>query len=441
VIALAHGNAQGQLGLAVWRELVPQAAMRRRRRAASPRRVRVLSPPHGALTSRRYKPPHVGIPVRKQQRVAGAAPTTLSDHAPRDRRQPMSFHPTIATAQRGETSPMYRTRSTRRALACTIAGLALAALGAQRASASTAYGDLNNFDVFNDTGTDCHGFEIELDDVRSTDITYTYDYNHYGVPTITEDASDPAHPKVVVRYAATYDAALNGFSAHTAVPAAPPSPTDGHQCTNPAVNIGCEHFGVGYYGVPTAVRYHWLVENPAAPGTLMQGPAVNVSTPTWAYYPPGPAQPVAQVQAVIPAPPAPEAPVYEFGDAVWVKSIVTTSHNNQKVELKDLVSDDPDDPADRNWRNGEPDDVRSRMGPAADRVQERQRRQQRARGRQGGSAGRRRGGHAAVRILQVRRSARSGDQRGEVRQVSAGGRSGAEWLQAGVRSRRGGHPR
>jgi hypothetical protein len=233
----------------------------------------------------------------------------------------------------------------------------LAVSASNPAAASTAYGDLNNFDVFNDTGTDCHGFEIELEDIHSTDITYTYDYNHYGVPTITEDNSDPAHPKVFVRYAAKFDAASGGFSAHTMVPSTPPSPTDGHQCTDPTVNIGCEHFGVGYYGAPTVVRYKWLIEDPAAPGTLIHGPAVNVSTPSWSYYPPAPAQPVAQVQARILAPPPPPAPVYEFGEAVWVKSIVTTSHNNQPVELRDLVSDDPDDPSDENWRNGEPDEV------------------------------------------------------------------------------------
>ena len=73
-----------------------------------------------------------------------------------------------------------------------LVGLALVAMGSRPAMASTAYGDLNNFDVFNDTGTECHGFEIELDDIHSTDITYTYDWNHYGAPTITEDNSDPA---------------------------------------------------------------------------------------------------------------------------------------------------------------------------------------------------------------------------------------------------------
>ena len=71
------------------------------------------------------------------------------------------------------------------------------------AHASTAYGTLNNFDCVNDTGVEAHGFEIELDDVHSTDITYTYDYNHYGIPKITQDNTDPAHPKVFIRYAAT----------------------------------------------------------------------------------------------------------------------------------------------------------------------------------------------------------------------------------------------
>lgn len=233
--------------------------------------------------------------------------------------------------------------------------LAIALAGVSPAAASTAFGDLNNFDVFNDTGHECHGFEIELDDVRSVDVTYTYDWNHYGAPTITEDSTDPAHPKVFVRYAAKPAAA--GFSAYTAVPAAPPAPTDGHMCTNPAVNLGCEHFGVGYYGTPSVVTYHWLVEDPFAPGTLIRGPAVNVATPSWSYFPPAPGQPIAQVQAVIQAPPPPPAPVYEFGDAIWVKSIVTTSHNNGVVALADLVSDDPDDPADVNWRNGEPDEI------------------------------------------------------------------------------------
>src|SRR6185369_9824930 len=86
-----------------------------------------------------------------------------------------------------------RRRAWRRAALVGALGLAFAANAATPSAASTAFGDLNNFDVFNDTGTDCHGFEIELDDVHSADVTYTYDWNHYGTPTITEDNTDPAH--------------------------------------------------------------------------------------------------------------------------------------------------------------------------------------------------------------------------------------------------------
>jgi hypothetical protein len=111
------------------------------------------------------------------------------------------------------------------------------------AQASTAYGSLNNFDVYNDTGESCHGFEIELEDIHSTAITYTYDWNHYGAPTITEDDSDPSHPKVLVRYAAKYQDGV--FTAFTAVAASSPVPTNGHMFHNPSVNFGFEHIGVG----------------------------------------------------------------------------------------------------------------------------------------------------------------------------------------------------
>ena len=47
----------------------------------------------------------------------------------------------------------------------------------------------------------------------------------------------------------------------------------------------------------------------------------------------------------------------QFGKAVWVKEIKTTTHNAEKVKLRDLVSDDPDDANDKNWKNNEPDEV------------------------------------------------------------------------------------
>jgi hypothetical protein len=218
---------------------------------------------------------------------------------------------------------------------------------------STAYGTLNNFDCVNDTGVDAHGFEIELEDIRCTDISYTYDYSHYGVPNISEDLSNPLHPRVIVRYASRKNPD-GSWAAYTAVPSGPINPTDGHQFTDPSINFGGEHFGVGYNANPTAVRYNWLIDD--GTGNLVKGPPVMVSTPTWTYSPPIGGAPANVVAAIVPPPPAPEnPPAYQFGDAVWVKSIKTTTHNANKVRLQDLVADDPGFPDP--WANGEPDEV------------------------------------------------------------------------------------
>lgn len=232
--------------------------------------------------------------------------------------------------------------------------LCVSALAPSDARASTAYGSINNFDCVNDTGSECHGFEIEIEDCQSTDITYTYDYNHYGTPKITQDDSIAGHPKCVIRWESKKNPD-GSWASYTAIPSGPIAPTDGHQFTNPNVNFGGEHFGAGYRAPVGAIRYQWLVDDGA--GNLAHGGAVQVSTPSFTYFPPAGVQP-AQVQAVIEPPPEPpEVPTFEFGPAVWVKEIRTTTHNNQKVELRELVSDDPDDPDDVNWRNGEPDEV------------------------------------------------------------------------------------
>jgi hypothetical protein len=219
--------------------------------------------------------------------------------------------------------------------------------------ASEAYGSLNNFDVVNDTGEPCHGFEIEIEDIHSRDITYTYDWNHYGVPRITEDDSDPLHPRVNIYYEAKKNED-GSWSAYTAVPEGPVAPTDGHQFIDPSVNFGGEHFGAGFYGNPTTVRYFWLRDDGF--GNLVRGNPVYIATPAFSYGPP-PGGGAVQVQAVIEPPEPPEIPVKEFGEATWVKVTRTETHNDNRVELRDLVSDDPEDPDDRNWRNGEPDEV------------------------------------------------------------------------------------
>jgi hypothetical protein len=236
--------------------------------------------------------------------------------------------------------------------------LAMMAFGPQDANASTTYGDLNNFDAVNDTGQECHGFEIEIEGVHSTEITYTYDWNHYGPPRITEGlSSSGTGTSVFIRYESLKN--TDGtWKAFTAVPIGPMLPTDGHACTDPSVNQGCEHFGVGYYGAPTAMRYNWLVDYG---GVLVHHTSpVMVGTPSFTYVPPAPAQP-AVVAAVIPAPVVPIPPdnngIPQFGEPSFVKVIKTTTHNANNVVLRDLVSDDKNGDGLNDWQNAEPAQV------------------------------------------------------------------------------------
>ena len=232
---------------------------------------------------------------------------------------------------------------------------ALLAGPASSARASVAYGTISNFDTVNDTGHVCHGFEIEVEDCHSTDIGGTYNYNHYGTCSYIEDNTEAAHPRTFIRWASKKNPD-GSWAAHTAIPAGPINPTNGHQFTNPSVNFGGEHFGAYFRKAVGAIRYFWLIDDGL--GNLIRCGQVQVSSPAFTYYPPAVGQNIpARVQAVIEPPEPPEVPVKEFGDALWVKEIKTTTHNKNKVPLRDLVSDDPDDENDKNWRNGEPDEV------------------------------------------------------------------------------------
>src|SRR5450432_2996440 len=71
-------------------------------------------------------------------------------------------------------------------------------------SAQTLTGSLSNFDVLNDTGQQCHGFEIELHGISSKDVGFTFGapYIRYDLPTVVDIPGG-----VVVRYASSKDAA------------------------------------------------------------------------------------------------------------------------------------------------------------------------------------------------------------------------------------------
>ena len=245
----------------------------------------------------------------------------------------------------------------RRQLALALATLVTLFLTGRVVLASQAYGTVNNFDVVNDTSNQCHGFEIELDDTHSTDLTYTFDYNHYGVPQLREEAAYDAtlglwHTNVFVDYQAVWT--NTDWSAYTAVPSSNIPPTMGHQFTNPNINFGGEHFGVGYRNNPSKVYYFWMTDNGSH--TLSRSGQVYVSTPTFTYNPPPAAGQPAAAQAVIPAPILPMSyicPNPEFSDAVWCKVITTTSQTNTPISINDLMTPDTNDPTAKDWRNGQ----------------------------------------------------------------------------------------
>lgn len=220
-----------------------------------------------------------------------------------------------------------------------ITALLASFLAINPASAQVTFGALSNFDVFNDTGGECHGFEIELDGVSAADVTYTFGapYERYGNPTLVDFAGG-----VYVRYQSQYDTVAKKFLQATPLAPSPITPTAGHACYNggPIGNYltsGCEHFGIGLTKNPTNTVYRWLVGDPATGALQPTGTKVSIPAPVWNVVPPVvPGNPPV-VQAAIQAPPLEPGDV--FGEAQWVKVFVTETPN--QAVLHHLVTDDP----------------------------------------------------------------------------------------------------
>jgi hypothetical protein len=88
----------------------------------------------------------------------------------------------------------------------------------------------SNFDVFNDTGTECHGFEIELDGISADKVVYTFGgtYERYGNPIVTNFAGG-----TFVRSQSPWDAVNMKFTQTTLMAPAVVTPTNGHACCTP----------------------------------------------------------------------------------------------------------------------------------------------------------------------------------------------------------------
>lgn len=214
-------------------------------------------------------------------------------------------------------------------------------------------GFLGNFDVINDTGQTCYGFEIDLEGIHSTDVTDVFggpgrgfptgrgydaatSVERYGSPSIAEYNNGVTFGTKVT-YSALYDGMNWDFST--------PSGnfiTPGDNCwTGGGVSYGpntpCDHFGVGTSATPTKTTYSWLHESSPNVLTNANG-VVNLPAPVWQVIPPPPDQPLAPPQVVAKVE-APEPQAFEFGDALWVK--VFTTELEDAAELEDLIGGNP----------------------------------------------------------------------------------------------------
>lgn len=209
---------------------------------------------------------------------------------------------------------------------------------------SEVYGSIDNFDVVNDTGETAHGFEIEIEDIHSNDITSVFgsadrwpNMERYGAPTIVE-FSDAATGRFGVKI--TYLATNNGsWSAGTPSGTLPVSPSDscwplGAKDYGPL--YPCDHFGVSARVNTPKVKYSWLVETRGNPSVLTPVLA-TVPNPVWTVTPVPPVANVPQPPIVHVAIAAPAPNQFEFGEPRWVK--VTATGTMQNVAVEDLVAE------------------------------------------------------------------------------------------------------
>ncbi|GMV98830.1 MAG: hypothetical protein AMXMBFR83_31780 [Phycisphaerae bacterium] len=181
-------------------------------------------------------------------------------------------------------------------------------------------GTMSNFDVFNETGTNAYGAELELEGCHSSDVTKTYP-SHFDNMTMTE-FSDGARFGTRITFTG-YNFDPVGYIIPTVG-----MNTNGHY----AVNLkGCEHFGFAVRVQPTATRYYWLDQNQQRIGTT----PLAIPTPTWTYVPPpNPVDPpIVRARVEVPEP----AEVHvQRPDSIWMK--VYKTEIEREVDLLELIS-------------------------------------------------------------------------------------------------------
>lgn len=212
--------------------------------------------------------------------------------------------------------------------AASLLAVALAiATAAGAASASTIYGTLSNFDIYNTTPEPAEGAEIELEGCDSSSIGGHYP-SHYSSFSII-DYNENGKTGVRLRFEG-----YNFSGAPTPgslLPNPNPASTNGHQLTNSA---GGEHFGFWLNGIqPTETRFYWLNDNNGSYERIGALPEI-VPGPTWSYVPPANPGGVGALQAAIRVP-EPAEVIVQQPDSTWMKVY--------KVKLPSALA--PDNPA------------------------------------------------------------------------------------------------
>jgi hypothetical protein len=226
--------------------------------------------------------------------------------------------------------------SYRKALATAVWSFGLCALPVAAGAASAIiYGSLGNFDIANDTGKVCHGFEVEMDGVTPAQVPYSFSANRYGQPAVTATATG-----VRVRWQSPYNPTTQQWAERTLPHTVPWFSGQCYQWVAATYQDGgCEHFGTGATANTTRVISRWLCEDSVNAGVLVpEDPPTAV--PFANYYVQPPAQPnnppvlVVEVDAPEPA----EAPEL-YGDAQWMR--VYKVELQRQLTLNELVADNP----------------------------------------------------------------------------------------------------
>jgi hypothetical protein len=213
----------------------------------------------------------------------------------------------------------------------------IAAPTVARAQSAIIYGSVQNFDISNDTGLICHGFEVDIVGETLPQSAMSFSAERYGLPTDIPYAGGMA-----VRWESPYNKSSQTYGTRTLPHTVTWFPGQCYQW-NPATyeNSGCEHFGTarGATSGGTRALARWLCEDANNLGVLAAiDPPTAVPYPTYSVQPPAAPAAWPVVVMEIQAPDPAEA-VDQYGEATWMRVFVTELP--REVNLDELVADNP----------------------------------------------------------------------------------------------------